>query len=117
LAFLMPTDSFIEPLKTQAIQGLFLLIGIATMVVLFALWTARVLFNPMRNLTEMARQVAAGDLHVKMPVESGDEIGTLAATFNKMTHQLREREEERSLLLAREQKAREEAERANKLKD
>jgi len=46
--------------------------------------------GPVRRLTRVAEQIAAGDLTARTPVESGDEIGTLAETFNQMTGRLSE---------------------------
>jgi GAF domain-containing protein len=48
------------------------------------------LAGPIIRLTDVAAQVAAGNLNAQATVESGDEIGTLAAIFNTMTKQLRE---------------------------
>jgi CHASE3 domain sensor protein len=45
--------------------------------------------GPVRRLTGVADQIRAGDLKVLAPVESGDEIGILAQTFNNMTGKLR----------------------------
>ncbi|NTU55431.1 MAG: PAS domain S-box protein [Anaerolineales bacterium] len=42
------------------------------------------------NLTQTATAIANGDLSQVAPVESKDEIGTLASTFNMMTSQLRD---------------------------
>jgi signal transduction histidine kinase/DNA-binding response OmpR family regulator/CHASE3 domain sensor protein len=44
--------------------------------------------GPVQRLTAVADQIRAGDSTVSAAVESGDEIGTLAATFNSMTAQL-----------------------------
>ncbi|HEY3232587.1 MAG TPA: response regulator [Roseiflexaceae bacterium] len=46
--------------------------------------------GPVRRLTRVAEQIGAGDLTAQAPVESGDEIGTLAETFNQMTGRLSE---------------------------
>jgi len=45
---------------------------------------------PIQRLTGVAAQIIAGDLNAQAPVESGDEIGRLAETFNTMTSQLRQ---------------------------
>ena len=42
-----------------------------------------------RSLAHAAEAVGAGDLSVQAPVESEDEFGTLATTFNSMTFRLR----------------------------
>jgi signal transduction histidine kinase len=46
--------------------------------------------RPVLQLTQAARQVATGDLSVQVPSASGDEIGSLARTFNEMVERLRE---------------------------
>jgi HAMP domain-containing protein/CHASE3 domain sensor protein len=43
-----------------------------------------------RRLTSVAEQIRGGDLQAEARVESRDEIGLLAQTFNKMTSQLRD---------------------------
>ena len=44
--------------------------------------------RPINSLTETANAIAAGDLTRVAPVESEDEFGLLARTFNRMTEQL-----------------------------
>jgi CHASE3 domain sensor protein len=44
--------------------------------------------GPVRRLTAVAEQVRGGDLSAQAAIESGDEIGTLAGTFNNMTKQI-----------------------------
>jgi nitrate/nitrite-specific signal transduction histidine kinase len=51
---------------------------------------AQVVAAPINRLTAVAEKVRAGDLETVARVESQDEIGTLATTFNAMTAQLRE---------------------------
>ncbi|MFL7792209.1 MAG: HAMP domain-containing protein [Anaerolineae bacterium] len=46
--------------------------------------------GPVRRLTTVAEQIREGDLEAKAAVESKDEIGILASTFNNMTSQLRQ---------------------------
>lgn len=43
---------------------------------------------PLRQLTEGAGKLAAGDNHVRVEVSSADEIGVLAGTFNYMADEL-----------------------------
>ncbi len=56
---------------------------------------------PVRRLTGVAERIRAGDLEAQARVESKDEIGILAETFNNMTSQLR-----RTLLQVRKEKKR-----------
>ncbi|GAK55865.1 signal transduction histidine kinase [Candidatus Vecturithrix granuli] len=62
-----------------------LLLGIAMSLIL-----QRHIAGPVRRLTEKADAIRAGALDTRAEVESGDEIGILAETFNNMTSQLRQ---------------------------
>jgi len=53
-----------------------------------AFLTSQVLTNPITRLTQVAEQVSSGNLQTRVLVESSDEIGVLAGTFNFMTEQL-----------------------------
>ena len=50
--------------------------------------------KPVRRLTAATRHVAEGELDYSLPVDSGDELGSLAASFNRMTEQLKKAQEE-----------------------
>ncbi|MGQ0600981.1 MAG: GAF domain-containing protein [Anaerolineales bacterium] len=80
----------LQPIETRA--RVTLLVGLAAVVVagLLAFLLARVITAPITRLTATAAKVAAGDLTSQAAVESNDEIGALATTFNVMTTQLRE---------------------------
>ncbi len=58
------------------------------MAVLASLWFAARVTRPVVSLAEAARRVAAGDLNAKVDIESSDELGELAASFNRMTEDL-----------------------------
>ncbi|HSN87304.1 MAG TPA: SpoIIE family protein phosphatase [Thermoanaerobaculia bacterium] len=47
----------------------------------------------LRGLTEAAERIARGDLDARVPVRSNNEIGTLAAAFNRMAHDLRDQQD------------------------
>jgi signal transduction histidine kinase len=51
---------------------------------------SRAILGPVHQLTEATTRVAAGDLGTTVPVRSTDEIGTLAAGFNRMAERIRE---------------------------
>ncbi len=47
-----------------------------------------VVYRPVRTLINGTHRVAGGDLEYRLPIHSDDELGDLAASFNKMTEQL-----------------------------
>jgi PAS domain S-box-containing protein len=55
---------------------------------------AQVLVAPITRLTTVARQIGAGNLSAKAEIESRDEIGTLATTFNTMLDALTQTQKE-----------------------
>ncbi|MBT0651591.1 sensor histidine kinase [Geomobilimonas luticola] len=55
-------------------------------------YLARRYTRPIHRLAENVKRVSAGDLSVTFPVETRDEIGDLAESFNEMVGKLRERE-------------------------
>lgn len=56
--------------------------------------------QPIRRLKAIAEQIQSGNLAVEAPIESRDEIGTFAQTFNRMTSQLRSANYEKEQLIA-----------------
>ena len=80
----------LAPVEEQFEEALILALLIMGAAALAALGVAHLLAGPIIRLTDVAAQVAGGNLNAQATVESGDEIGTLAAIFNTMTKQLRE---------------------------
>ncbi len=67
-----------------------LFLGLISMV--FAVLFTNSVSRPVRRLADLSSRIAAGDLDVgDMAVDSRDEIGTLAASFNAMSRSIRER--------------------------
>src|SRR6266478_6472555 len=76
-------------LQRQVVSTAVLVGGAGIVVaVLASLWFAARVSRPVVSLAEAARRVAAGDLGAKVEVESSDELGELAASFNRMTEDL-----------------------------
>jgi GAF domain-containing protein/HAMP domain-containing protein len=80
--------SFLAPIEAQTRTTTLLGLLIGGLAALGGLVMAQVLAAPISRLTEIARQVAAGNFSVQAPVESSGELGTLAKAFNAMTGQL-----------------------------
>ena len=77
------------PLNRSVLLGA-LAAGLAAVVVTLAL-SGRIL-RPVEQLTAAAGRMAHGDLSVRVPVESDDELGQLATTFNSMAESLSQQE-------------------------
>jgi two-component system, NtrC family, nitrogen regulation sensor histidine kinase NtrY len=76
-------------LQRQVVSAAMLVGGVGILVaVLASLWFAARVTRPVESLAGAARRVAAGDLAAKVDVESSDELGELAAAFNRMTEDL-----------------------------
>ncbi len=80
-----------NPVKGTYI-GLFLLM---TLIVVFSftwfgLYLARGITDPVEQLAEGTREVAAGNLNYKVHARADDEIGVLVTSFNRMTEDLSE---------------------------
>lgn len=79
-----------KPITTTYILTLLLItIVIITLSVWFGVNLARSLTDPIQELAEATRQIADGNLEIKLTGESLDEIGQLIHSFNKMTADLK----------------------------
>lgn len=83
-------DELRRPLFRLGTASFFSLLFGGLMLITLTYFTMRQAFMPINSLTETATAIAGGDLTREAPVESEDELGTLARTFNRMTAQLRE---------------------------
>ena len=72
-------------LTTLGIAAFLVVVGLA-----FAVLLAKRIVSPLRELTETAARIAAGDLDAKARVDSHDEVGILAAGFNTMAERIRQ---------------------------
>ena len=77
------------------IRSAALLAGSAGIIlaILFSGWASSRVTRPVEQLAEGAREVAAGNWDIRVPVDSSDELGALAESFNRMTRELLEQRE------------------------
>jgi len=68
---------------------------LAFVVAALSVVVARWLTVPLLEIEAAARRVASGDLTVKLEPRSGDELGSLATSFNSMVRDLREQHAQR----------------------
>ena len=81
-------------LQRQVVSTAMLVGGVGILVaVVTSLWFAARVTRPVESLAEAARRVTAGDLSAKVEVQSSDELGELAASFNRMTEDLAQQKE------------------------
>ena len=99
--------------RLQTVAG-GLMAVIFSVVMAFLFW--RNIVGPVRRLTGVAEQVAAGNLSARAAVESRDEIGVLATSINIMTQRLAETIAHLQAVFAEAQRAKEAAETANRAK-
>ena len=90
VAFGQDEAIFLAPVGKQTRVSLLISAIMAILVMLSVAGAAQLLTGPIVRLTNSAQKVGAGDLRVQALVETHDEIGTLAQTFNTMTLQLRQ---------------------------
>lgn len=87
--------------KTDAVEAFAPVIGLRddllaagalafTLGMLFSLWLAHSMSQPIRALQKAAEELGHGNLEYQVPVESNDEIGQLSRTFNRMVLNLKE---------------------------
>ncbi|MCA1713317.1 MAG: diguanylate cyclase, partial [Actinobacteria bacterium] len=65
------------------------LLGAILLAAAIAWLLARATTRPLEDLGEAAARIAAGDLDTTIEIQSRDEVGRLAGTFNTMTSELR----------------------------
>jgi signal transduction histidine kinase len=75
--------------------------AVAAAIALFiARWLARGMTRPLRDMAQAARKMETGDYGQRVSTSSRDEVGKLAAAFNKMSDELEDLERLRRDLVA-----------------
>jgi PAS domain S-box-containing protein len=82
------------PLTTASRIALLATFLVLILITILAVFLAQILVAPISRLTEVAAEIAKGDLRTQANVESRDEIGTLAYTFNSMLDALSRTQQE-----------------------
>ncbi|MDH4100873.1 MAG: response regulator [Nitrospirota bacterium] len=82
-------EAFADAIRIRRVSvGLLMLGLLASAGAAYAV--GRPIVRPIRQLTNAASQIAAGDLSQRVPVEGRDELATLATSFNRMADNLAE---------------------------
>ena len=72
----------VAELRKQIIGAMLLMLVLCSLTII---GVVTLLIRPLHALTAAATRIAAGNFEEEIPVTSNDEIGTVAATFNRMT--------------------------------
>ncbi len=72
----------------------------AIVALLAGYWFSRRLTTPLQRMTSAIRNITAGELETKLPIESKDEFGEVSMAFNEMSTQLARTETARTHLVA-----------------
>ncbi|MEP0753911.1 ATP-binding protein [Trichocoleus sp. Lan] len=88
VVFVQPKAVFLAPIEAQARDTLLLAAIIAGVVIIAAITIGELLAKPLINLAGTVTQFTAGNLNARTSIQSKDEIGVLALSFNGMAEQV-----------------------------
>jgi signal transduction histidine kinase len=91
IAYFLPSERYLAPMRDRIALALFTTGGLVFLLVAMGFVSASVLSRNLHGLIKAARIIAAGDLEIRVPEKSRDEVGLLAKSFNNMTRQLSQR--------------------------
>ncbi len=90
VAYSRPTSIFLADVQKQIRVNIVLIIVVSIILAITATILARSLARPIISLTKTANAITQGDLSARSEINTTDEIGLLANTFNKMSSQIQE---------------------------
>jgi len=90
-AVILPQDFAVEAGSVSRNNYIFLYSAAMVGVILVGYFIARLIINPLSSLVNTSRAIASGDLTKRTGVQTNDEIGVLANTFDEMTENLQQR--------------------------
>jgi len=89
----MAEEELVRPAKTIAgriLMAMFFMILVASVLGVFmAFWVAKLFTDPIRTMTTAMLSVKSGYLEERLPVNTDDELGQMAAAFNQMSEMLK----------------------------
>lgn len=99
LQFKLSSEEQLYLQRTSLAVGLAALAGVV-LAVGMGFFLASRLVKPIRRLTQASQALAGGDLQQQVPVTSQDELGQLTVTFNQMSADLAEADQQRKRMTA-----------------
>ena len=94
----MPREDFFIYSSNKFLTYSVISLGLTALLV--SVFMTRRLTHPLKELTAVAEGIAAGNFARRVALNSGDEIGRLATTFNQMAETLEQQERVRKQLLS-----------------
>lgn len=88
VVFIKPAESFLAPMRQHTRNAVLVLAVCVVLVALLGWFLGWLLARPIASLKDSATRLAEGDLQVRAAIDSRDEIGSLAQTFNYMAERL-----------------------------
>jgi len=90
----IPLRDLEEPRRRALLVIILASVGGSAIAILLAAYLARRISRPLKEMVEVTRQVAEGDLSVEVPVAGKDEVSELAQSFNQMIRDLSQAQEQ-----------------------
>jgi signal transduction histidine kinase len=90
-AVVLPMDFVIDSGATNRDNYIMLYAAAMIAVILLGYFVSRLIITPLMKLVRVSRAIANGDLTKRTEIQSRDEIGLLAGTFDEMTDSLQQR--------------------------
>ncbi len=87
-------DQLSMDVRANYIRLILLALGSMIVGLMGSIFFARKLSLPIQHLSQVTQEVASGDLSVRAQIMSGDELGSLANSFNQMTEALQKTQTE-----------------------
>ncbi|WP_440111886.1 methyl-accepting chemotaxis protein [Paenibacillus sp. QZ-Y1] len=88
LVGMIPTSILVQDAKGILTLTLWMALVDAGIAVSIGIWMVRIIARPLGNLKDLMQEGAKGNLKVRTPFTSQDEIGQLSAAFNLMMEQI-----------------------------
>ncbi|WP_246318226.1 methyl-accepting chemotaxis protein [Paenibacillus taichungensis] len=85
---MVPTSILVKDAKGILTLTLWMALIDAIIAILIGIWMVRMIARPMGKLKDLMQEGAKGNLKVRTPYSSQDEIGQLSAAFNLMMEQI-----------------------------
>lgn len=90
----LPSDFVIQFGASNRTTYAVLFTLVMLVVIAIGYFVSRMIIVPLYSLVNTSQAIAGGDLTRRTGIQTGDEIGTLASTFDEMTSRLQDRTEE-----------------------